>query len=112
LGILTPLRGLWKVRVMRAPQDILGKLGGEKDTLRLRFGVRSLGVFGSWARGEATAGSDLDLLVEFDTPSFDRYMDLKFHLEDLLEVRVDLVLKGSLKPALRNRILREVREVA
>ncbi len=97
---------------MRAPQDILGRLRGEKDALRRRFGIKSLGVFGSWARGEATAGSDLDLLVEFDTPSFDRYMDLKFHLEDLLEVRVDLVLKGSLKPALRDRILREVREVA
>jgi len=74
--------------------------------------VKSLGVFGSWARGEATAASDLDLLVEFDALSFDRYMDLKFHIEDLLHVRVDLVLKESLKPALRDRILKEVRDVA
>ena len=76
------------------------------------YGVKSLGVFGSWARGEATAASDLDLLVEFDALSFDRYMDLKFHIEDLLHVRVDLVLKGNLKPALRDRILKEVRDVA
>lgn len=76
------------------------------------YGVKSLGVFGSWARGEATAASDLDLLVEFDALSFDRYMDLKFHIEDLLHVRVDLVLKESLKPALRDRILKEVRDVA
>lgn len=74
--------------------------------------MKSLGVFGSWARGEATAASDLDLLVEFDALSFDRYMDLKFHIEDLLHVRVDLVLKESLKPALRDRILKEVRDVA
>jgi len=80
--------------------------------LKRVYGVKSLGVFGSWARGEATAASDLDLLVEFDALSFDRYMDLKFHIEDLLHVRVDLVLKESLKPALRDRILKEVRDVA
>lgn len=97
---------------MTETQDILRKLQNERDALRRKFGVKSLGVFGSWARGEATAASDLDLLVEFDTPSFDRYMDLKFHIEDVFQVRVDLVLKGSLKPALRDRILKEVRDVA
>ena len=97
---------------MAGTQNILRTLENEKDALKRRFGVKSLGVFGSWARDEATAESDLDLLVEFDSPTFDRYMDLKFHLEDLLHVQVDLVLKGSLKPALRDRILKEVRDVA
>ena len=97
---------------MAGTQDVLRKLKNERDTLRRVYGVKSLGVFGSWARGEENAESDLDLLVEFDTPSFDRYMDLKFHIEDALGVRVDLVLKGSLKPALRDRILGEVRDVA
>ena len=97
---------------MAGTQDIIGKLEYENDALKRVYGVKSLGVFGSWARGEATAASDLDLLVEFDTPSFDRYMDLKFHIEDILQIRVDLVLKGNLKPALRDRILKEVRDVA
>ena len=50
-------------------------------------------------------------MVEFEAPSFDHYMDLKFYLEERLGRPVDLVLKGTLKPALRERILREVRDV-
>jgi predicted nucleotidyltransferase len=92
--------------------DIVQTLKREFATLRSRFGVKSLGLFGSIARGEASPGSDVDILVDFDAPSFDHYMDLKFYLEERLGRRVDLVLKGSLKPALRERILREVRDVA
>jgi predicted nucleotidyltransferase len=93
-------------------RSIIGKLESEVTTLKRRFGVKSLGVFGSVARGEASLDSDVDILVEFDVPSFDHYMELKFYLEDLLGRTVDLVLKGSLKPALRDRILRETRDVA
>ncbi len=92
--------------------DIIQTLEREFATLKDRFGVKSLGLFGSIARGEASPRSDVDILVEFDTPSFDHYMDLKFYLEERLGRPVDLVLKGSLKPALRERILREVRDVA
>jgi predicted nucleotidyltransferase len=91
---------------------VIQMLGRESGILRDRFGVKSLGLFGSLARGEASSRSDIDILVEFDTPSFDHYMDLKFYLEERLGRPVDLVLKGSLKPALRERILREVRNVA
>jgi predicted nucleotidyltransferase len=80
--------------------------------LKDRFGVRSLGFFGSIVRGEASPQSDIDVLVEFAIPSFDHYMELKFYLEDLLGRPVDLVLKGNLIPSLRERILREVRDVA
>ena len=92
--------------------DIIHALERELATLKDRFGVKSLGLFGSIARGEASPRSDVDILVEFHTPSFDHYMDLKFYLEERLGRPVDLVLKGSLKPALRERILREVRDVA
>jgi len=93
-------------------RNIIQTLERELETLRSRFGVKSLGLFGSIARGDASADSDVDILVEFDAPSFDHYMELKFHLEEILGRSVDLVLKGSLKPALRERILREVRNVA
>ena len=91
---------------------IIETLEREFETLRKEFGVKSLGLFGSIARGDASPHSDIDILVEFDTPSFDHYMDLKFHFEKQFGRNVDLVLKGSLKPALRERILGEVRNVA
>ena len=72
------------------------------------FGVRSLSLFGSHARGDATDDSDLDFLVEFENKSFDSYMDLKFFLEDLFGRRVDLVPADKIKPRLRDRIHGEV----
>jgi len=63
------------------------------------FGVKSLSLFGSVARNETEAGSDVDLLVEFvSPPGFDKYMDLKFRLEELLGNPVDLVMKKALRP--------------
>lgn len=74
-----------------------------------KFGVQRIGLFGSWARGEASPESDIDVVVEFANPSFDDYMDLKFFLERLFRREVDLVLKDSLKPRIKSRIIREVR---
>jgi predicted nucleotidyltransferase len=71
------------------------------------FGVRSLSLFGSCARGDETAESDLDFVVEFEQKSFDAYMDLKFFLEGLFGKPVDLVLADGIKPKLRDAILRE-----
>jgi predicted nucleotidyltransferase len=82
-----------------------------QDLRRLR--VRSLDLFGSLARDEAHAGSDVDLLVEFDDgPTFDQFMDLKFFLEDLLSRRVDLVTRAALRPGMRPAIEREAVRVA
>lgn len=72
-------------------------------------GVRTLACFGSVARDEARPDSDIDLLVEFaERPSFARYMDLKFFLEDLLGRRVDLVTHKAIRPQMRARIEGEV----
>jgi excisionase family DNA binding protein len=76
--------------------------------MRERFGVRRIGVFGSAARGEAGPKSDVDVLVEFEDPAFDRYMDLKFYLEDLFGRPCDLVLEESLKEDLRGSVMNEV----
>ena len=78
------------------------------ESLKLKYQVKSLGVFGSFVRGEATANSDLDLLVEFKGDvTFDNYMDLKFLLEDLFKRKIDLVIKEDIKPQIRERILEE-----
>jgi hypothetical protein len=87
-------------------EQILAKMSEHRDDIR-RFGVRSLGLFGSVARGENTSASDLDFLVEFDHKSFDAYMDLKAYLENLFGCPVDLVLANTLKPRLREPILNE-----
>ncbi len=78
-----------------------------------RFGVKSLELFGSLARDEARVTSDVDLLVEFEeTPTFDRYMGLKFYLEELLVTKVDLVEKAMLHPSIRSTVESEVIPVA
>lgn len=87
---------------------VLAALRLHRDGLR-RYGVRSLGLFGSTARGRARADSDLDFVVEFERKTFDDYMGLKFYLEDLFHRDVDLVIADAIKPSLRSRILREVR---
>jgi len=74
------------------------------------YGVRRVGIFGSFARSTQNNKSDIDILVEFnpDNKTFDNYMDLKFYLERLLHRKVDLVIKDALKARIKNRVLSEV----
>lgn len=78
--------------------------------LRERYGVQSLGVFGSYVRGEQRAGSDLDVLVEFDDRplSLFQFITLEDELSDALGIKVDLVEKSALKPAIGRHVLAEV----
>ena len=93
-------------------QTVLNSLRDRLDVIH-NLGVRSLALFGSVARDEATETSDLDFLVEFEgTATFDRYMDLKFFLEDLFHKPVDLVTKRSLKSQIRQTVLEEAINVA
>jgi predicted nucleotidyltransferase len=71
--------------------------------------VRALWVFGSHVRGGQRMRSDLDLLVEFDDPpTFLEFVRLERQLSQLLGVKVDLVMKSALKPAIGRRILEEI----
>ena len=70
-----------------------------------KLDVESLALFGSTARDQATATSDVDLLVTFrGHATFDKFMDLKFYLEDLLDRSVDLVTKSAIRPQLQASI--------
>lgn len=74
-----------------------------------QYHIKSLGVFGSYVHNEQSSGSDLDVLVEFSkTPSLLRFIELENRLTDLLGIKVDLVMKDTLKPAIGKHILREV----
>jgi len=87
--------------------EVLAFLRDNRATIRERFGVERIALFGSVARGSSTKTSDVDILVEMAEPTFDRYMDLKFFLEDHVGRPVDLVLAESLKPRLAPIIQRE-----
>jgi len=89
-------------------EGILGILSELADEIRTRFNVRRLGLFGSYVHGSASRKSDLDILVEFDEPTFDNYMDLKFFLEELFQEGVDLVMADTLKRSIKPHILSEV----
>ena len=88
--------------------EVLSTLAENREALA-PFGVKSLAVFGSVARNEATAASDVDLLVEFDRPVglFD-FVRLQHRLEEILGVpKVDLVTPAGLREPMREQILKE-----
>jgi len=90
--------------------DVLTLLRQHEPILKERFGVMSVGIFGSFVRGEERPESDVDVLVVFNEgeETFDHYMDCKFYLEDLFGKKVDLVIKDTLKKRLKEPILNEV----
>ena len=103
-----------KMNSLAAPtkHDLLLLLHANENTIR-SFGVRRLGLFGSFRRDEAQSDSDVDLLVEFQPgeTSFDHFMGLSLFCEDLLRRRVEIVTPNSLSPYLGPRILEEVEYV-
>lgn len=93
-------------------EEIVAKLRAHQEELKSR-GVKSLAVFGSAARDELTAKSDVDIIVEFEGPAtFDGYMEAKFFLEDLLNHSVDLVTPQAIKPRIQSQIEKEAIYVA
>lgn len=84
-------------------------LHDSKKFLAEEFGVQEIALFGSWVSGSQKSGSDLDLLVGLkpECKTFDNYMNLKFYIEDYFKVKVDLVLKDSIRPELKKTILAE-----
>lgn len=95
-------------------QDVVLKILKQKNTeLTQQFGVRSLLLFGSVARDEATTASDVDLLVEFDRPvGYFGLFALQDYLEQLLGCPVDLGTPNSLKPHIRERVMGDLVRVA
>jgi uncharacterized protein len=92
--------------------ETLALLAQHKPEVQRRFGVHSLALFGSWARGQARPSSDVDMLVEFDGPATSaRYFGLQFYLEDLLGSPVDLVTRQALRAELRPYVERDAIDV-
>ena len=94
---------------MKTLSEIKEVLNREIPDLRKKYFINEIGIFGSYIRGEAFDKSDLDLLVDFTkTPTLLEFAGLENRLSDKLGLKVDLVMKNSLKPAIGREILREV----
>jgi predicted nucleotidyltransferase len=95
----------------RAVEKIKQILKEHKTELKTRYGIKEIGIFGSYIRGEDKHGSDLDVLVEFEKEARISLLDfvgIENYLSDLLGVKVDLVEKSALKPRIGKHILKEV----
>lgn len=91
-------------------RDIMGVFAKHKNYLKQRFKVKQIGIFGSYVKGSRTRKSDLDILVEFEDEgfeTFDNYMELKFFLEEIFNIKVDLVIRHILRQELKEDILAE-----
>jgi predicted nucleotidyltransferase len=89
-------------------QEIKAVLRECLPEIREKYGVTSIDVFGSYARGEATPDSDIDIIVELGRPIGWELVDLSDYLESRLHHNVDLVIKRSFNPLIRDAILAEV----
>ncbi|HYS42855.1 MAG TPA: nucleotidyltransferase family protein [Geobacteraceae bacterium] len=93
-------------------EEIIRFLTAHKSELEDRFGVIKIGLFGSYARGDAREDSDIDVAVELDKENIaDRYFGLLHYLEDNLHKKIDLGIESNIKPALRPYIMKEIRYV-
>ena len=92
--------------------EVLAALRQHKQALREQFDVTGLALYGSFARDQADADSDVDILVRFDGPATSRsYFGTMFYIEDLLGRRVDLVTDKALRPELRPFVEQEALDV-
>lgn len=91
--------------------EIIDKLKKVKPVIEKEYSVEEVGVFGSYARGEQTETSDVDIMVALKqghTVGLIEFAGLKEFLSDILGIKVDLITKKGIKPALKKYILNEV----
>jgi len=97
---------------MKTLEDLRKILSPQKKFLCDTYRISDLRIFGSYARGEQTESSDVDFLVDYETaPSLLKLVDLRDHLSELLEMKVDIVTRNGLKPRIRERVLAEATHI-
>ena len=88
--------------------DIIKRIAARKDELRREYGLRRIGLFGSYARGDASEGSDIDIVVELDKPDMFHLIGIMQTLQEALGSKVDVVrLRDRMNSSLRRRIERD-----
>ena len=96
---------------MKSLEEIRQILSDQKSYLAEKYGVKEIGIFGSYVRNEQNINSDIDILIELERPpriSLIGLVELEYYLSDLLECKVDIAIKKNLKKRIGKRILEEV----
>lgn len=93
---------------MRQLEEIKTILQHHKSFLNMRYNVKEVGIFGSYARGTATEESDLDILVQFERPIGLDFVALAEELEAILQMKVDLVSLNAIKPKMLKHVMENV----
>lgn len=88
--------------------EILAFLKTHKQEMHDRFGVIKIGLFGSYARGNAREDSDIDVAIEFINNTADSYFNLLHFLEDSFNMKIDLGIESNFKPIIKPYIMREI----
>lgn len=92
--------------------EIKKELKRHLPSLSKEYGVKSMALFGSYARKQEGGDSDLDILIEYtELPGLIKYIELENQLSDLLEVKVDLVIRDSLKPRVAKSVQLEAIQI-
>ncbi|HII59972.1 TPA: nucleotidyltransferase family protein [Methanocaldococcus jannaschii] len=82
---------------MKTLSEIKEILRKHKKELKENYKVKSIAIFGSYARGEQKETSDIDIMVEFyETPDYLKFFELEDYLENILNIKVDLITKNSI----------------
>lgn len=93
---------------MKTKEEILKILKKSYPYMKKNFKVKSIGLFGSYAREEQTETSDINILVEFEVPvGFFKFIGLEYYLSDNLGAKVNLVTPDALKPLIKPDIMAE-----
>jgi predicted nucleotidyltransferase len=97
---------------MKNLDDLKQILSVQKQSLCNRYQLTALGIFGSYARGEQTEASDVDILVDYEiSPTFVELVELRDYLSEILDLKVDVVTKNGLKNRIRDYVLAEIIDI-
>ena len=95
---------------MLTQEDIIATLKSESATLAAEYGVKRIGLFGSYARGTQREDSDIDILVEFEKPIGLKFVQLAEYLERVLGRKADLLTPGGIRGIRVERVARDIKE--
>jgi predicted nucleotidyltransferase len=93
-------------------EEIRSVLSAHKSELIKNYKLKEIAIFGSYVRGEQKTTSDVDILVDFEeVPDLLKFIELEQYLEELLNIKVDLVRKSAIRPELKHSIINEAVQV-
>lgn len=94
---------------MKTKNEILRILKEELPQLRNKYGIKTIGLFGSYSREEQSMGSDVDILVQFERPvGFFKFIAMEEYLKERIGENVEIVTEDALKPYIKPRVLKDV----